>query len=92
MPRPAVIHCTPPGPVTNVSPVESLCATWPSNTNVSVSKPLWGCGPNGNPPLLGGYTCGPWWFKKRNGFKDCSDPVGSARNVTKSAMGVSMAG
>ncbi|BBM05318.1 hypothetical protein HAALTHF_10530n [Vreelandella aquamarina] len=23
--------------------------------------------PKGQPLVVGGYTCGPWWFKNRNG-------------------------
>jgi hypothetical protein len=34
---------------------------------VTVSIPRCGCGPKGNPLLLGGYNWGPWWFKNKNG-------------------------
>ena len=49
MPLPAVIHCTSPGPMTPLFPLESPCSTSPWKARVTVSNPRWGWLPT---PLL----------------------------------------
>ena len=42
IPLPAVIHWTPPGPMTPEFPIMSPCSTRPLSMIVHVSKPRWG--------------------------------------------------
>lgn len=58
MPRPAVIHCTSPGPITPPAPVESACSTSPWKAMVMVSKPRWGCSPTPGRRRLCGKSSG----------------------------------
>ena len=53
MPRPAVIHWTPPAPVTKVWPVESLCATCALKHKRQRLKPFVRMGPKRQPSILG---------------------------------------
>ncbi len=65
-PRPAVIHCTSPGPILPRWPAESLCSISPSSMYVTVSKPR--CGWSGAPIASPGpYSLGPISSSRRNG-------------------------
>src|SRR5215470_16371902 len=82
MPRPAVIQFTSPGRIAAAVPRLSRCMISPSNRNVTVARPIWGCGRT-SMPWPARNSAGPKWSKKMKGPTMRRLTWGSARRTAK---------
>src|SRR5690349_3938439 len=82
MPRPAVIRFTAPGAMSCEVPSESRWCSSPLSSQVTVCRPMCGCGPMRMPGALARST-GPKWSRKHHAPTMRRPRVGSARRTRR---------